>query len=238
MEPIMAAKALVEERYPECLAAFVGGSVIAGTGTSTSDLDLVIITTREDAPFRESLRYEGWPVELFVHTTESYKWYFASDAQRSTCILARMCLEGVVLRDVNGVAEKVREDARRLIEAGPEPLSKADLDFRRYMLTDLLDDFVGSTRPEETVFIASGLVNSSIELLLAVNRKWQGRNKWAARALDALDPALTREAVLALQEFHVNKSREGLVRFATKALDAAGGRLFEGYCSAGRRSGS
>lgn len=203
MEPIAAARALVDERFPECLAAFVGGSVITGGGTSTSDLDMVIITTREEAPYRESLRYGGWPVELFVNTTESYKWYFASDAKGRMPALARMCLDGAILRDRDGIAGIVREDARRLIEAGPEPLSQAQLDSKRYMLTDLLEDFIGSTRPEETLFIAAGLIDSAIDLLLAVNRKCSGKNKWAVRA-----------------------------------LDAAGGRLFEGFRQAGRRSGA
>ena len=238
MDPIAAARALVDERFPECLAAFVAGSVVAGRGTPTSDLDMVVITTREEAPYRESLRYEGWPVELFVHSTESYKWYFASDRKNRMSTLTRMCLDGVVLRDRDGIAGTVRQEARRLIEAGPEPLSQAELDFKRYMLTDLLDDFVGSTRPEETTFIAGSLVESAIDLLLAVNRKWSGKSKWAIRALDALDPALTREAVEALEVFHLSKSRDPLVRFAARALDAAGGRLWEGFRQAGRRSGA
>lgn len=238
IDPVVAAKALVEERFPECLAAFVGGSVLAGRGTPTSDLDMVIITTREEAPFRESLLFEGWPVELFVHTTESYKWYFASDAKRRAPTLARMCLEGVVLRDRDGVAETVRQEARRLIEQGPAPLSESELAFGRYMLTDLLDDFVGSTRHEETVFIAASLLESAVDLLLAVNGSWSGKSKWAARSLDTLDPALTREAAEAMETLYLSKSRDPLLRFATKALDAAGGRVFDGFRQAGRRSGA
>jgi len=198
-DPIETAKALVEERYPECLAAFVAGSILEGRGTPTSDLDMVVITTRAEAPYRESLRLRGWPIEVFVHTTESYKWYFESDAKRRAPILARMCLEGVVLRDRGGVAQTVRDDARILIERGPAPLTGSELENRRYMLTDLLDDFEGSTRSEETAFMASTLLEDSIDLLLAVSRKWAGRSKWRARALDALNPALTREAVAAIE---------------------------------------
>lgn len=236
MEPVEAARALVEERFPECLAAFVGGSVIAGRGTPTSDLDIVVITTREEAPYRESLMFGGWPVELFVHTIESYKWYFASDAKQRTPTLARMCLDSVILVNRDGVADAVRQEARQLIEGGPAPLTGPELEFRRYMLTDLLDDFTGSARPEETVFIAASLLESSIDLVLAVNRRWSGKGKWVARALDAFDPALTHEAVDAIRALHHSQSRDALARFATRALDAAGGRLFEGFRQGGRKS--
>lgn len=60
MNPVEAASVLIDERFPECLAAFVGGSVIEGRGTPTSDLDMVVITNRDEAPYRESLRYAGW----------------------------------------------------------------------------------------------------------------------------------------------------------------------------------
>jgi hypothetical protein len=235
VDPIAAASALIEERFPECLAAFVAGSVLEGRGTPTSDLDMVVITLSEEAPYRESLRYGGWPVELFVHSPESYKWYFDSDAKGRAPALANMCL-GHILRDVDGMAGRVRADAEALLTRGPEALTKDELDFRRYLVTDLLDDFEGSTRPEETVFVAASLLDHSIELLLAVNGKWSGKGKWMARALDALDPKLTCEAISAIQALHGTGDRKPLASFAHKALEAAGGRLWEGYRAAGKRT--
>jgi hypothetical protein len=235
MDPIAAASALIEERYPECLAAFVAGSVVDGRGTPTSDLDMVVITLRDEAPYRESIRYMGWPVELFVHTPESYKLYFASDAKRRAPILARMCM-GHVLRDVDGMARRVREDAEALISVGPAALTQAEVDFYRYMLTDMLDDFEGSSKPDETVFIAANLLEQSIDLLLAINRKWGGKGKWMARALDALDPGLTQKAAAAIQILHKAGAREPLASFIRQAPEIAGGPLWEGYRAAGRRS--
>jgi len=235
MNPVEAASTLVDERFPECVAAFVGGSVIEGRGTPTSDLDMVVITTRDEAPYRESIKYAGWPVELFVHTPSSYKLYFASDAKSRAPALARMCT-GVVLRDRDGIGTTVKQEAQALIDRGPEPLTAPDLDNRRYMLTDLLDDFGDSEKPQEAVFIAAKLLEDSIDLLLAVNKKWSGKSKWLARALDALDPGLTREAFDAIEAFHKQADREPLTKFAERVLQAAGGRLWEGYSQSGRRS--
>jgi predicted nucleotidyltransferase len=44
----------VTERFPDAIAAFLGGSVIAGDATATSDLDIMVVTAHEGAPFRES----------------------------------------------------------------------------------------------------------------------------------------------------------------------------------------
>lgn len=234
MDPVEAALALVEERFPECLAAFVAGSVLEGRGTPTSDLDMVVITTRDEAPYRESLRHAGWPVELFVHNVSSYKTYFANDAKQRSPILARMCT-GVILRNRCGIADAVKAEAQALIDRGPEPLTQAELDGRRYMLTDLLDDLIGSDKPIETPFIAAKLLEDSIDLLLAVNGHWSGRSKWLARALEALDPDLIRQAVGAIEVLHRVGDRKPLIDFAEVALKAAGGRLWEGYSQAGKR---
>src|SRR5262245_37079299 len=88
MEAIEAARAFVQDHFPESLAAFLGGSVVRDQATPTSDLDIVIITTREDAPYRQSLLAHGWPIEVFVHSHLSYQDYFASDAARRRPTLA------------------------------------------------------------------------------------------------------------------------------------------------------
>jgi hypothetical protein len=71
---------------------------------------------------------------------------------------------------------------------------------------------------------------------LAINRKWAGKGKWMARALDALDPALTRQALSAIQAVHMTGDRAPLASFARQVLEAAGGALWEGFYAAGRRS--
>src|SRR6476659_10176637 len=96
MDAVNAGRSFVERYFPECSAAFLGGSVIRGEATPTSDLDIVIVTTSKDAPYRESFVEFGWPIEAFVHTKDSLKDFFASDAKRRTPSLQTMCAEGIV----------------------------------------------------------------------------------------------------------------------------------------------
>jgi hypothetical protein len=97
MDPVKDARALVGERFAGAPAAFLGGSVLSPLRTATSDLDIVIILAGPPAPYRESMRWRGWPVETFVHDAASLEHFFAKDAARRRPTLARMCSDGVIL---------------------------------------------------------------------------------------------------------------------------------------------
>ncbi len=59
MDAIEAARAVVDEHHPEARAAFLGGSVVTGRPTATSDLDIVVLLHGTPAPYRASLQYAG-----------------------------------------------------------------------------------------------------------------------------------------------------------------------------------
>ncbi len=54
LAPVTAARNFVARHFPECAAAFLGASVLGDQATRTSDLDIVVVTTRAEAPFRNS----------------------------------------------------------------------------------------------------------------------------------------------------------------------------------------
>jgi hypothetical protein len=229
LDPVALAEAFVGAEFPECDVAFLAGSVVRGEATSTSDLDIVVITGRQGTPYRESFLKGGWPIEVFVHNERSYLDFFASDRARYEPKLQQMCLEGIVLRDPNGLAERIREEARRQIEAGPEPLTSDKFDRLRYALTDLLDDFVGTDREEEAYFIAHDLASASARLILLSNGRWLGGGKWLLRALRSFDPALAEQLATSMSRFFRSGKKAQLIAFAEGALASVGGRLFEGY---------
>jgi predicted nucleotidyltransferase len=233
--PMEAARAFIERYFPECAAAFLAGSVVRGEGTATSDLDIVVITGREEVPFRQSFVESGWPIEVFVHNEESLRRYFASDVEDFTPSLPVMCTEGIVLRDVDGLAQRIRQGAEELLERGPEPLTPEQIEARRYFLTDLLDDLTGSQKHDEAMFIANNLAVKAAELLLLHNRQWIGHGKWLPRALKRFDPEVASQLTSALDTFYRTGDKDELIRFAEGALALAGGRLFEGYYSSGKR---
>ncbi|HZO89370.1 MAG TPA: nucleotidyltransferase domain-containing protein [Chthonomonadaceae bacterium] len=234
MEALEAARMVVERRFPECSTAFLAGSLVRGEATATSDLDIVVITRREEAPFRESLMEADWPAEVFVHTPESLRQFMATNAQRRIPTLMMMCAEGIILRDREGLAEDIKREARRWLAQGPEPLTAAQMDHARYRVTDLLDDFLGSERFEESLFIANDLAAHAADLILAQRRQWSGQGKWLLRALRRFDPQRADQLTAALQRFYQAGDKTDLTRFAEAALAPVGGRLFAGFRASGK----
>lgn len=228
-----AARHFVACQFPHCLVALASGSAVRGDATETSDIDLVVLTARPDAPFRASYVAHGWPIEAFVHTPSSLRTYFAKDIERRRPSIPRMCADGVVVAGDAALGEAMRAEARALLTLGPPGPTADELVWWRYELTDALDDLIGSLVPAETAFIASEVAVVAAQLTLLCNGRWLGSGKWTHRELVALDPGLAAAIVAALRDAQRGGSTTGLIDIAEAALAMAGGRLFEGC----RRSG-
>lgn len=232
-DPADLAVRIVRERFPAAQAAFLGGSVLTAHRTSTSDLDIVVVLSGAPAPFRETLRSEGWVIELFVQTPSSLRYYWRKDSESRRTPLLRMCAEGLILVSVGGAAETYQGEAQTLLDAGPPPPTTELLQLRRYQLTDLLDDFRGCTDGVELTFLATGLVVAASELVLLTENRWSGGGKWLPRRLAEVDPNLPAELIAAQMTVLAKGDRAPLEYLVLAALSRAGGPLTEGYRVAG-----
>lgn len=224
------ANRLLRELFPEAQVAFLAGSVVRGEGTATSDLDLVVVALHDDeTPYRKSLIYSDWPVELFVHSLASLRSFWASDCQRRRPSLPQMCVEGLVLRDLQGLAEGLKQEARACLEAGPPALTELEQQQMRYQITDLLADFEGSRVYEETLFIVPALVAASIDFYLDMKRAWSGQGKWRWRALKRANAAEAEALSQVLHAFYAEANREPLGAWVRQVLAPHGGTFFAGF---------
>lgn len=228
---VAAARRLVEERFPEARAAFLGGSVVLGGATATSDLDITVLQV-EGVPYRESLQYDGWPVELFVHTVGSVRHYVAQDRERRRPTMARLVSAGVVLLDRDGSGAAVAAECAHAVAAGPAPLADGERDALRYALTDLLDDLGGGGDPHLLTAVAVQTWQSAAELRLALGQRWSGTGKWLVRELAAYD-AESGTAYAARLDAGLRAAMNGdpgpLTAVADEVLAGSGGRLWSGY---------
>ncbi|MBB6548816.1 cupin domain-containing protein [Nonomuraea rubra] len=228
MDPVAAARAFVEELFPGALYAFVGGSVLTGLRTATSDLDVVVVLDGLPAPYRESLRWREWPVELFAHSETSLAVYVDDGFEQRRPVLARICAEGAVVTDrTGGRASDLQSELADRLADGPSGLTDGQADRFRYVLSDLLDDLSGATDPGERAFIGWEVVQAAARTALGVGRAWQGSGKWLLRELRAHDAKLADE----LLDARDDPAR--LAAVATDVLERAGGRLWEGYRTQG-----
>lgn len=230
--PLQVAARLVSSEFANCLAAFLAGSVVRDEHTPTSDLDIVIVSLEDPAaPYRRSCLRGGWPVELFVHTPDSLRRFFEMDCRDRQPSLPQMVSEGLIIYQQAPWAEELKAEAQKLLQQGPPPLSSAQIESRRYFLTDLLDDLKGSQRPEESIFIANELAEAAAQFYLDYHGHWQGHGKWLYRALKRAEPLLAQRLVEALQAVYQDRLNQPLAELVTELLSPAGGLLFDGYYS-------
>lgn len=232
MDALQTARTVVLERHPDARAAFLGGSVLTAHRTSTSDLDIVIVVGGPPAPYRESLHRAGWPVEIFVHTQESWHDFAEREVRKHRSPLLHMCGNGALILDADGVGELLAADARKRLAAGPPPVTTDELEARRYALTDLLDDLEGCTDNDERCGIVMELARRTGELALVANGSWLGGGKWLARRLHADLPGFAERITASVKQAFAGDTDE-LEHLVNQTLGRVGGRLWAGYRQGG-----
>ena len=238
-DAVGSARRLVAERFPDARAAWLAGSVVTGTATPSSDLDVTVLLAGDPAPYRESLRWEEWPVELFVHTPATIGWWLGKDRERRRPTLARLVAGGVRVLDVDGAAEGPESECRAFLEAGPGPATEDEVAAARYGLSDLLDDLADSPDPGLRTANAVAVWQQAAELRLLVAGGWWGSGKWLVRELRACD-ARTGTSYADRLDSGLRAALSGdptwLAAAARAVLDDAGGRLWEGHRAGGEVS--
>jgi hypothetical protein len=227
MDLVELARRVVADRFPSVRAAFLAGSAGEGRANEFSDLDIVVVLDGPPAPYRETIRVEGWPVELFVHTDESIDYWLDRERQQGGCTLANMLATGQPLTGSD--AEVVSARARAHIAAGPEPWTSEQLEYRRYLLTDALDDLAGGRDADERDAVAGQVLTMVSELALAVAGRWQGKGKWMVRRLREYDADLAHRLLAGHRAAVASGDIAGLVAACDAVLAPLGGRLTEGF---------
>ncbi|WP_371675808.1 nucleotidyltransferase domain-containing protein [Streptomyces sp. NBC_01276] len=228
-DPLAQARRLTRDLFPDATAVVLAGSTASGRATALSDLDIAVLIGDGGETYRETLRFEGRVVELFVHTPTGLAELFAADVAARRAVLQSMYATGLVLADTDGAAGRARARAEADLRAGPPALDPATVETKRYGLTDALDDLADAGDRSERLTVAGVVFDAAADLLLDHRRAWTGTGKWLPRRLLRADPRLGA----ALLDGHLRAAGEGdpapLAEAASEVLGLTGGPLREGY---------
>lgn len=224
---IEAAKKFIQTEFPDCLGAILSGSVMSGKETSTSDLDIVVFEKRVNA-YRESVIKYEWMIEVFVYDLESYKPFFDSDIKRARPTLPRMLAEGMMIKHHPKI-EKLVDHAKETMLAGPPKWDQKTIECHQYVLSDLIDDFIGSEHVNESICVAATLLDKLHEFILRTNQHWVGSSKWIYREMEHFNPDITNEMFQAFQNYFQTGEKNGIINVVELALKPFGGKRFEGF---------
>ncbi|MBT2453128.1 nucleotidyltransferase domain-containing protein [Streptomyces sp. ISL-43] len=229
LDRIDLARRLVRDRFPDALAVFLAGSTAVGRATASSDLDIAVLIGDSGETYRETLRFEGRVVELFIHTRAGLVDLFAADVAVRRAVLQSMYATGLVLVDRDGEAGRARALAETDLRKGPPALEPETVETKRYGLTDALDDLGDAGDPIERLAVAGFVLNAAADLLFDHHHAWTGGGKWLPRRL--LEADGVRGAALLEGHLHLCESGdpERLIDAALKILNLVGGPLREGY---------
>ncbi|UED82408.1 nucleotidyltransferase domain-containing protein [Lysinibacillus sp. CD3-6] len=225
---IEAAQQFIAQYFPHCDGALLAGSVVRGEATETSDLDIVVFDHTRMASYRESIVAFGWAIEVFVHNLTSYKQYFHEDYKKARPSMPRMVSEGIVLKD-NGILDGIKNEAKLLLDKGPEEWTEQTVKIKQYFITDALDDFIGCSNKAEELFIANALAELVSEFVLRTNRQWIGHSKWVVRALLQHDEAFTLHFIQAFDIFYKTGNKQHIIQLVNNVLEPFGGKYFDGF---------
>lgn len=222
------AEKIFSSEFPDAASGFVTGSVVSGTHTATSDIDLVILYNDETSEsYRNSFIREGWPVEVFVHNLLAQDFFMNDDAMP---IMADMIAKAILIGPNKSLGEARQAKARDIIARGPKILTQGQVDFKRYMITDKLADLKHPKNPDYVHALLSLLYTDLGDFYLRANGKWSGVGKQLVRLVHSDNPDLQRRYSDAFAMAFAG-DLSGIEPLAKEILAPFGGLLFEGYKS-------
>lgn len=165
-------------RYPSRpLAVTLSGSVALGQGDPLSDLDLWVVI-EGDRRQRVQRRFDGLPCELFFNPAATIRSYFEIEARQGHASSMRLTLDGHVLYDPDGVARQLREEARAVLDAGPQ-VEQDTIVQRTYGAVDALDNAhdLHGRDPLLSSILTSCALRETLLLAHLLNGEWEPRQK-------------------------------------------------------------
>jgi len=224
-----AAQTIVSDRYPDAIAAFLTGNAMTESRESTSTLDIIIVLRGGPAPFRETIHEYGWLAELYVHTPASIGYFSKLEAKGHRATTQRMIVDGFIFLSVDGEAEQIQLAAAEYLALGPPRPSDEEIETRRYLLTDQLNDLHAASNQTELLYTVGQIVIGVSELALLSKLHWLATGKWLPRHLNVCDPELSTRLIQATRSVVSEGEKKELEAIAREILDRVGGPLPEAH---------
>ena len=174
----------------EPVGIVAAGTIVRGTPSPTSDLDLQVLHT-EPTRQRVQRRFRGVPAEIFVNPPARIAGYFEAERRDGRPRTAHMFATGFVIFDADACVEALRERAVAVLGTPPDPSPEFLVRYRYAVATGLEDaEDVASADPDLCAALLHRAVESAIEYRFWVGHRWQPRPKDTLAALGTLDAPL------------------------------------------------
>lgn len=189
----------IASRFPALTALAACGTIVRGAPDRSSDLDLYVIHAE---PWQQRLQrfFSCVPAEIFVNPEFQVHRYLEHEGRDGRPITAHMLATGFPVYDPDGVLDRLRERARRVLDAGPpEPHDRVE---PRYLIGSLYEDAtdVVESDPRTARVFAHRAVWEALQQAFRRTGRFIPRQKEILARLADLDQELDRLAVSFVDE--------------------------------------
>jgi predicted nucleotidyltransferase len=229
-ELVAVTRTIHAERFPDSQVIFLAGSIVRGEGTSTSDLDLVVIYRNLPHARRESFRFGKWPVEAFIHDPETLNHFFLEvDRPSGVPSLPTMICEGIEIPRGSDFSQSIRGLAEAVLSKGPPLWAQPETDSSRYAITNLADDLREPRSRAEQVATATALFGVLANHYLRSRGMWSAKDKSIPRVLHKANRPLAEHFDAAFGRLFQHGDSGAVLALVEEILAPSGGPLFDGY---------
>jgi len=222
--------AIRQSKYPQAKVVFLAGSLVRGEGTSTSDLDLVVVFDHIPCAFRESFFSGKWPVEAFVHDPHTLEYFFREvDRPSGFPALPSMIAEGIEIPGVTEFSDTLKRLSVATLNEGPPKWSEKDLKNSRYAITDLIEDMKDPRSPQELHATATVIYSALANHYFRSKNIWSAKGKAIPRRLKAVDLDFAGRFLNSFESLFSENYANEVIALAEEILKSDGGFLFEGH---------
>ena len=181
-QPLPTIQKLINERYPQAKAVFWGGSVSKDYGTSASDLDLIIVYEQLSNMYREAFIYDEWPIDAFVHDTQTLHYVFEESRTGSGISgTLSMVVYGREVTTPTSFSETIKNLALEYLKSGPALWDEKQINKERFFITDVLHDIMCPASRNEQIASATWLYEALSQFYFRANNKWCASGKSIGR---------------------------------------------------------
>jgi predicted nucleotidyltransferase len=218
---------VVKKRYPTASFCFFHGSMLSGSHTPGSDVDVIVVLSQRCRPFREEFRSRNFLFDAFIFDPESLNGTMHGLYRNCSSTLFRAVSEGLVLPAPTAVSEQLVTAARKLSSRQMLP-NESIVVIRRHKLTAIYDDLRFCRAAPERVMLAMEAVRLIVEIRLLACGEGVHSTKHSARAYFERFSNDYSQLMASLNQAIVDDI-EPLLSICEQALDLIGGPLREGF---------
>lgn len=165
----------------------VTGSIISGTHSKSSDLDIFAINNRYERQ-RIQKYFNKIPCEIFISTSTIIKEEISEGTTSGNCTTAHMFSSGFTIYDQNHLVYKLKNKSKDLIARGPSN-SKIIMQSLKYRVADSYENAmdIKDSDPYMSIIILSNTIVEAVNYKLRELGKWEPKHKDLLKELEKND---------------------------------------------------